>query len=133
MYLLGTSDSDSTGDTDSSLSDSDSNAPLESRNSSSDIDTGSSNSDAPVEPTVETADALMGRLKDLTDNATSENVYVEIPKVNLDSVIVTNEEVHKITDKCYNAEYESTFVPREVDNIPEGLEYLYPTNCFSYS
>jgi len=125
----GTSDSDSTGDTDSSLSDSDSNAPLESRNSSSDIDTGSSNSDAPVEPTVETADALMGRLKDLTDNATSENVYVEIPKVNLDSVIVTNEEVHKIIDKCYK-EYESTFVPREVDTIPEGLEYLYPPTAF---
>jgi len=125
----GDSDTDSTGNSDSSLSDSDSNAPLESRNSSSDNDTGSSDSDASLEPTVETADALMGKLKNLTGNATSENVYVEIPKVNLDSVIVKNEEIHKITDRWYT-EYENAFVPREVGTIPEGLEYLYPPTAF---
>ena len=33
-----------------------------------------------------------------------ENVYVEIPKVNLDSVIVSNEEVHEDIDNDYRDE-----------------------------
>jgi hypothetical protein len=131
----GDSDADSTGDIDSSLPDSNSNAPLESGIGDSDSDTRGSNNDTSLEPTVETADALMGRLKDLTANATSENVYVELPKVNLESVIVSNETVHEITDKHYKAEddrYSEALKARAKEEVPEGLQYLYPKTTFQF-
>ena len=47
------------------------------------------------EPEVRTADNLEENLKDLINEEGRDNVYVELPKVNLDSVITKNEEVHK--------------------------------------
>ena len=131
----GDSDTDSTGDIDSSLSDSNSDAPLESGIGDTDSDTRGSDNDASLEPTVETADALMGKLKDLTKNATTENVYVEIPKLNLESVIVSNEIVHEITDKHYRAEderYSEAVKARAGEDVPQGLEYLYPKTTFQF-
>ena len=100
---------------------------------SSSVDDNSPSVDSEVEsvPEVQTADTLMGRLKDLTDKATSENVYVEIPKVNLESVIVSNEKVHDIFDSHYTAEaerYDEHVKTREV--VPEELKYLYPDTTF---
>ena len=98
-------------------------------------DTRGSDNDASLEPTVETADALMGKLKDLTANATSENVYVELPKVNLESVIVSNETVHEIIDKHYKAEderYSEAVKARAGEDVPQGLEYLYPKTTFQF-
>jgi len=124
-------------DTDSSFSESDSDAPVESgidpSDTSSSVDDNSPSVDSEVEsvPEVQTADTLMGRLKDLTDKATSENVYVEIPKVNLESVIVSNEKVHDIFDSHYTAEaerYDEHVKTREV--VPEELKYLYPDTTF---
>ena len=64
--------------------------------SSSDIDTsGSTNADV----TVETADKLESKLQDLIDHKhVVENVYVEVPKVNLENIIVSNEGVHQEID-----------------------------------
>ena len=78
----------------------------------------------------------MGKLRDLTKNATSENVYVEIPKLNLESVIVSNETVHEITDKHYRAEderYSEAVKARAGEDVPQGLEYLYPKTTFQRS
>jgi len=49
------------------------------------------------EPEVKTVDNLEEALKDLVNRDTYENVYVEIPKVNLKQIIVNNAEVH---NKC---------------------------------
>ena len=64
------------------------------------------------EPEVKTVDNLEEALKDLVNQDTYENVYVEIPKVNLKQIIVNNAEVHnkcKESWKSYldNNEYQS--------------------------
>ena len=43
---------------------------------------------------VETAESLSNNLKDLIDENSSETVYLEVPKVNLDTVIASNADVH---------------------------------------
>ena len=50
-----------------------------------------------LEPEVWTANNLESKLKDLLgdDNRVVENVYVEVPKVKLENIIISNEEVHK--------------------------------------
>ena len=88
----GDSGTDDADDTDSSLSNSDGDSDVESGVGNSNHNFGSNASDL----TVGTADALMGRLKDLTSSSGIENVYVEVPKVNLDTVIVSNEDVHDV-------------------------------------
>ena len=127
-------DADISSNSDSSLSDSDSDAPLESGVGSSDSPTGVDDSSNPLEPQIQTADALMGKLKDLTGGEySSENVYVEIPKVNLESVIIPNETVHEIADKHYRLEDERyTEALRGRGEVPEGLEYLYPDSTFQF-
>ena len=50
------------------------------------------------EPTVETAEALADKLKDLINLDGVENTYVELPKLNLDDVIVPNDAIHKVCD-----------------------------------
>ena len=104
-------DADIPSNSDSSLSDSDSDAPLESGVSSSDSPTGVDDSSNSLEPQIQTADALMGKLKDLTgDEYSSENVYVELPKVNLENIVISNETVHEIADKHYRAEDELSLI-----------------------
>ena len=129
----GDSDTDSTGDIDSSLPNSNSDAPVESGIGDTDSDTRSRNSNAPIEPEVQTADSLMGKLKDLTDNATSENVYVEIPQVNLESVIVPNKRIHEICDNHFiDASLKYDAASKERGAVPEDLKYLYPDTTFEH-
>jgi hypothetical protein len=58
----------------------------------------SSNED---EPEVRTADSLEDKIRDLVNDNGYENVYVEIPQVNLDTVIGKNSEVHKDIDDSF--------------------------------
>lgn len=51
-----------------------------------------------VEPNVKTADSFEDSIKDLLDNSGSENVYLEFPDLNLDTVIAQNKEVHEYID-----------------------------------
>ena len=51
--------------------------------------------------TVETADSLEEKLRDLVNNNGVENTYVSIPKLNLDTVVAKNEKVHKIIDDSF--------------------------------
>jgi len=84
---------------DTSIPDIDSSSTVEDRSSSdADIDRRTP-SDASLDPEVKTADTLESKLKDLIGDSESENVYVEIPKVDLEKIIVSNEEVHKEIEK----------------------------------
>ena len=56
-----------------------------------------------------------------------ENIYVEIPKVNLDTIIIKNDVVHDEIDEGFLRDEES-FIPQE--NLPEHLQYLYSPTCF---
>ena len=54
------------------------------------------------EPEVQTADALESNLQDLVDTDGYENVYVEIPKVDLKYLIAKNDDIHKEIDAWFN-------------------------------
>ena len=56
------------------------------------------------EPEVRTANSLEDKIRDLVNDEGYENVYVEIPQVNLDTIIGKNSEVHKDID--YSFEYQ---------------------------
>ena len=120
----GSIDTDSTGDSDPTVSDTDSNAPVESGVDPIDSDLGLDDSGL----TVETEEILNGKIRDLTAGEHSyENIYVEIPKVNLDTIIIKNDVVHDEIDEGFLRDEES-FIPQE--ELPEHLQYLYSPTCF---
>ena len=120
----GSIDTDSTSDSDPTVSDTDSNAPVESGVDTIDSDLGLDDSGI----TVETEEILNGKIKDLTGGENSyENIYVEIPKVNLDTIIIKNDVVHNEIDEGFLKD-EELFVPQE--EPPEHLQYLYSPTCF---
>ena len=53
------------------------------------------------EPEVRTADSLEDKIRDLVNQDGYENVYVEVPYVNLDTVIGKNFDVHKEIDNSF--------------------------------
>jgi hypothetical protein len=53
------------------------------------------------EPEIRTADSLEDKIRDLVGNDEYENTYVEIPQVNLDTVIGINSVIHKDVDKSF--------------------------------
>tara|TARA_R100001443_G_scaffold1347_5_gene5078 strand:- start:3676 stop:5862 length:2187 start_codon:yes stop_codon:yes gene_type:complete len=78
----------------------------------------SSGTDYSDDPDVRTADSLENKLKDLVGNALTENNYVELPKVNLDTVIVKNSEFHDYVDESFNsqrAQYTTFDIFEDVD------------------
>jgi len=77
------------------------------------VDLGSNN-----EPEVHTMDKLDEKLKDLINNSAVDSIYVELPKVNLKTVIASNIDVHKEIDSCFNYQQ---------DKIDRGD---YPRNIF---
>jgi len=50
-----------------------------------------------TEPEIKTAESLENSLKNLLDKSGGENVYLEIPKLDLKKIIVSNSEIH---DRC---------------------------------
>jgi len=54
------------------------------------------------EPEVRTANSLEDKIRDLVNNDGYENVYVEVPQVNLNTVIANNFEVHKEIDYSFS-------------------------------
>ena len=54
------------------------------------------------EPDIQTADALESNLQDLVEESGYENVYVEIPKVDLKYIIAKNDDIHKEMDAWFN-------------------------------
>jgi hypothetical protein len=58
------------------------------------------------EPEVRTADSLEDKIRDLVGSDEYENHYVEIPSVNLDTIIGKNSEVHKDIDFSFQRQQE---------------------------
>jgi hypothetical protein len=78
------------------------------------------------EPEVRTADSLEDKIKELVNSDGYENVYVEIPKVNLETVIGKNSEVHR--------EIDSSFRQQQLNHDEICLENNYKsTNLFEQS
>jgi hypothetical protein len=53
------------------------------------------------EPEVRTVESLEDKIRDLVKDNGDENVYIEIPQVNLDTIIGKNSEVHKDIDDSF--------------------------------
>jgi len=53
------------------------------------------------EPEVRTADSLEEKIRDLVGNDPYDSVYVEIPQLNLDTIIGNNSEIHKEIDTSF--------------------------------
>ena len=73
------------------------------------------------EPTVETAESLADKLKDLMNLDGVENTYVELPKLNLEDVVVPNDAIHKVCNDSwiesisYNKEFSEANIFEDVD------------------
>ena len=66
-----------------------------------DTDT-STNAGSSAEPEVKTVDSLDESLRELISNHGGENVYVELPKVNLETVVGNNKEIHEYISTSWN-------------------------------
>ena len=81
---------------------------------------GNNSNDAPKkgggfsQTSTHTVESLEEKLKDLNRDNSSDNVYVEIPDVNLDTVIVSNSDIHK---ECLR--YENASKQRMIDYCKE--------------
>jgi hypothetical protein len=62
----------------------------------------SANAPLSEEPEVQTADALQENLQDLVDLESRENIYVEIPEVDLKYIIAENFDIHKEINGWFN-------------------------------
>ena len=78
------------------------------------IPTGEQSEDDDIE--IQTAEALSDNLKDLVREHSSENVYVEIPKVDIDEVIAENGEIHEYLNDYFNRYSDLNF---DVFEVPD--------------
>jgi hypothetical protein len=74
-----------------------------------------------AEPEVKTADNLEEAIRDLVSNNGYENIYLELPKLNLDTIIASNSEVHKDINDWWN----QTIQKLESLEYPNAKEYLF--------
>ncbi len=58
------------------------------------------------DPEVQTLNNFESKIKDLVGNDGRENVYVEIPQVNLDSVIAKNKDIHDYINSFFSLQQE---------------------------
>jgi len=89
---------DDTGDdSDFTVPESNGNAPMEGGSGGDADNIGMDDSGSSLdEPEVETVSSLEEALKDLTNTQNNlENVYIELPKLNLKKIIISNEIIHK--------------------------------------
>ena len=55
------------------------------------------------DPELKTVDSLEESLKELIDNSGPENVYLELPKLDLNKIIVSNNEIHSKCDEYWGS------------------------------
>ena len=116
----GDSDTDSTDDIDSPIPNTNGDDTLEGGNRGSNNPSRGDDSVSPLdlEPETQTVNALDKKLRELAQNSTSENVYVEIPKINVDKIIIDN----KILHERIRLEWEETVVREGCDMFPSFKE-----------
>jgi hypothetical protein len=78
------------------------------------------------DPEVRTANSLEEKIRDLVNNDAYENVYVEVPKLNLDTVVGKNSEVHKEIDNCFAHQ-------QNQHNVWANDKEIVPTNLYKES
>ena len=78
------------------------------------------------EPEVRTAESLEDKIRDLVGNDEYENVYIEVPQVNLDTVIGKNSEVHKDIDDSFVHQ-------QKIHNEHAERQSYTPTNLYKES
>ena len=104
----GNSPDDTGDDSDTTVPESPTNAPMEGGSSSNVDNSGmdAGNSAVEPQPEIETANTLEEALKNLIDNRNNlENVYIELPKLDMDKIIIPNEFIHNNCRQHYK-EYE---------------------------
>jgi hypothetical protein len=67
------------------------------------------------EPEVRTADALREKIESLVSNDNRDNVYVELPHLNLETIIAKNSEIHQYIDE--NFEIQKRYIDPNNDTI----------------
>jgi hypothetical protein len=78
------------------------------------------------EPEVRTADSLEEKIRDLVNDNSYENIYVEVPQLNLDTIIGKNFDVHK--------EIDTSFVHQQVLHINHANDKGFaPVNLYKES
>ena len=105
---------DTGDDSDTTVSESPTNAPMEGGSGSnvdnSGMDAGNSTVEPESEPEIETANTLEEALKNLIDNRNNlENVYIELPKLDMDKIIIPNEFIHNNCRQHYKEYEDETF------------------------
>ena len=120
---------DDVGDNTSPLPSTDSDASMEDRIDSSDSSPGMDDFGDSLEPQVKTADNLESKLKDLLgdEDRVVENVYVEIPKVRLENIIVSNKEIHEYIDNDWieqNKRWEDSELPFSIKFDEVDADYV---------
>ena len=79
---------------------------------------------------LETVSSLEDKLKQLTSNSGVENQYLEIPKVNIDSVVISNSEVHKVIDEHWDLENQAAIDQYNRNVSLYGDQFHFSKNCF---
>ena len=82
--------------------------------------------EAEKEPEVQTAESLESHLQDLVRENAVENVYLEVPDLDLDKIIASNEEVHKEIDRSWKQQ--TDFIQEHTDrksNLFEEVDAEY--------
>ncbi len=82
--------------------------------------------EAEKEPEVQTAESLESHLQDLVRENAVENVYLEIPDLDLDKIIASNEDIHKEIDRSWKQQ--TDFIQEHTDrksNLFEEVDAEY--------
>ena len=74
------------------------------------------------EPEVQTAESLESHLQDLVRENAVENVYLEVPDLDLDKIIATNEEVHEEIDRSWKQQQD--FIDEHTNNKSNLFEQV---------
>ncbi len=71
----------------------------------------------PEEPEVRTVDSLESKIKDLISNSGYDNSYIEVPQVNLDTLIGKNFDVHKDIDASFKFQQDNRPGEKLFENV----------------
>lgn len=74
------------------------------------------------EPEVRTADALREKIESLVSSDNRDNVYVELPHLNLETIIAKNSEIHQYIDENFEKQKKYIDSNNDTTHIPDLYE-----------
>lgn len=87
-------------------------------------------SDGEEEPEIKTVDSLADKIRDLASFNGIENVYIEVPKVNLNTVIGKNSEIHEEIDHCFTKQQEIFDQERSQLKLDKANLFIVPDKSY---